>query len=182
MASWSGKTLTALLALSVLTGSVAPPAYAHVHPGGHRPHDHRSQAGEVRDHGHAHHHHNGEHHHHHQAPARSDEQPSADLHGAERHWHVSLFFFDLTLPTLPASDGDNDSSDKAPAVARLVDHSRTLLTEIATGSWMNGLSPAVAGPTSDLVTDRPALRRPQPPVRILLCDTARRERSGVLQT
>lgn len=186
MRSWSRTSLTILLALTVLTGSVTPPAYAHSHPSGDRPHGHGDGKEHVdHDHSHSHHHHHGtgHHHHHHQVGQSQTSESSQSFGDSDRHWHISLVFFDLTLPTLPMPNGESGEDGKQPAVvARLVDLSRIALIQFDSSLWSAAIDAAAVDSTEAVVANLARIRRHSPPTRILLCDSARRERSGVLLT
>lgn len=186
MQSWAGKSLASFLALSVFTGSVVPPVYAHSHAGGSAHHDHQTAQYQTRHshpHSHANHHHHGHGHHHHHPPAANDGRSPEQLTDTALHWHVTLFFFDFTLPGLPGSDSGSDDDGKQPsAIARLVDLYHVMPTDTEPDRWTALESSACLA--ADVVAARGVEPTRHPPDcdSILLCDIARRERSGVQLT
>lgn len=174
------KSLSVVLALSVLAGGVPLPGYSHSHPGGHSPHRHagyRLRARSPRHHPHGHSH--GPHDHALEA-ATNRERALSEFHGSHRHWHVTLLYFELTLPGLPAGDDGPERDGRGPiAVLQLVDFACAAprASTIVLRQWLEpvDVNPPVA------VAAGPTRRAALPPPRSsLLCDAARRERSGVL--
>ena len=185
MRSWAGKSLTTFLALSVLAGGVLPPAYSHLHPGGNASHDHsedRDRADHSRRHSHAHHH-DGDGHHRHHPPDKTVNNSRDRLDNSGLHWHVTLLFFDFTLPDLPGPDGGSENDGKQPPTATcLIDLSRVMPTESSRACWLTWQESADVSLIDAVVAVSAGPSRPPLVTRVLLCDAARRDRSGVLLT
>lgn len=185
MKFWSETILTMFLALSVLAGSVMPPAFAHSHAAGDATHEHTAAAGRA-DHSHGHHHAHphgaGHHHHHDHAPATTEHAVPQTLHDHTPHWHITFWFVDLNFPSLPTPEGDSTVDGQLPVVvAPLVDPSQAAQIDDA-AALPAGLDTANVHPTDAVVVTSAGPVRRTASCRTLLCDTARRERSGVLLT
>ncbi len=163
-----------LLAVLVIGGSISPPAYRHAHAGGDVAHNHRSQNGQkqVDSHGNGCHcdcHHHAAHHGH------ASEAPTA-------HVHVGLPWIELTLPTSDDSDSDPSRSDRddLPVIVRVIDD----YVPNSDGGGDASTHAVTKSPIRShvVVSSTPSLKHAQPTApSVLLCDTARHERSGVLR-
>lgn len=185
---FSGRNLLTLLLIVVMAmPALSPPALRHTHADGDRSHDHRVAA---TDHEHTHSH--GPTHSH---SPRHSQRHAADLKTAKHshngceghsatphveHFHVFGFGFTTSLP-LPAPER-SDSPRAIPNVDQWV----PLISEVPLpDTSQDGLNVLVAELcTPATLTPRMADRSEIRPLRQsavnLLCDTARRERSGVL--
>ncbi len=164
------RVMTWLLAVMVIGGSISAPAYQHAHSGGDVAHDH--QAENRRQHcdtsGRGHHRHVTYH-------SATSEAPAA-------HVHVAMLWIKLTLPTSDGSDSDplKPTSDEPVAVMLVLDK----YVPTADGSGTRNGRTVTKSQFSSSVTIlfAPTREYRQPTVAsVLLCDTARLERSGVLR-
>ena len=193
-----------LLSVVVLTGTAMPPAVLHAHAGGDQGHCHAAdEAGHSHDarHAHAHDHHHVEDHHHgedfsHQAHARTHtEDPAGDtghhrhqnddsIEAPTRHLHLSIAWFDVSVP-LPVDEHSNDPCDPLRDSTGDVEFVR--LNEVSKVAQRVAASSAVEWSLTgsfliarsgdeDRTLTRWLVGRGD---RTFLCDTARRERSGV---
>ena len=179
------KALTLLLTTAVLTGSLLPPALSHAHAEGDRPHSQRSEAVINDDHAHSHH---TEKHDHadHSEQDRGESMPPFLVGGTKEssiHLHVFVFGIDFSIP-MPHRDGSDDPL--TPDDGGHIEYVR-LTTDVVLASRVD-LSVAVDVAAAASVfpdrhdaalslTARFGIRTVD---RILLCDGARFERSGVL--
>lgn len=148
--------------------SLAPPPLRHVHEGGSRPHTHQQAS-------HAHHHHGHRHAHRHSHTLASVD-PKA-------HLHLSWLFIDWTFPL--QSPGDSDPAERGTQLPPAVTAQAAAPATHAVDEGGRWLDLSLSGTDHQLAPTFDALRSPScgdalRSARGLLCDTARRERSGVL--
>lgn len=182
-----GRKLVTLLLIALMTMPVmSSPVLRHRHADGDTPHRHHVAKAEHREESHARghkHSHSSRHSHRVDALAAKD---SHDVHAAVlakssvEHFHVFWLGFQGFLP-LPTSDQSDSPRPMANA-----DQWVPLIPEVnlpsADRAASNLLTPDDFLPT-ELTPRLPARsvpRPPQPSAALLLCDTARHERSGVL--
>lgn len=166
----SKRTLAWLLSALVVVGSGSQPGYCHSHAGGEVEH-HHVQASEPRhvnshDHGHSHAHYHGN-------------QDHSKLSPTSPHQHVTLLGFSWTLP-IENSGSEPQNSDR---------HNLTCVCSLnqtcicLTSSDSAGSRVLVDNWTSTIDCGKSCRRLIEPsqqrPAFLLLCDTARHERSGV---
>jgi len=193
------KALKLVLASAVLVGSLVPPAFCHAHTAGDRPHSHNSELGEhsKRDeHGHVHDHKVSKEHHHRsqhsddddcslETPKHVESAPTLgdnEVERSARHSHFFFVGFSFSFP-LPFSD---ESDNPLTPDERHLEYVR-LTTDVVLASRVD-LSDAVDVATAapvfldrfDAAMSRTTKSSIRPVDRILLCDSARCERSGVL--
>lgn len=174
------RVLSLLLSAAVLFGGLMPPAVQHAHAEGERPHAHEPVAAAAPS----------EHSHSHSHPHSHSTGPVAEPHPAAAeciqcrtwHRHVVLFGFELCLPMHgdqqhPASSG-TAGDDQAVTLIRLIDTVTLAASPQMAKSVLIGLPdlPAVSAvplPVADSWDGRDTGSS------IPLCDSARRERSGV---
>lgn len=177
--SW--KSATSLLLVSILLGaSLAPPGIRHSHPiataGGLRHHDHNhgdtSFLSDEPDHGGA----SGVDHH---ADRDSD---VSQLGEARHHVHLHVLGLEITLPDpLPAQDDDR-SQDVVEWMTLAVGEQPLPGHSVNWGSFpQDVVQPAVILPKSAAALTDAKAPSPPPVSCAPLCDSARRERSGVLR-
>jgi hypothetical protein len=165
----------ALVAIMLPVGVVSP-GVCHAHADGDRPHRHvRNEHSHQREHGH----HNSEklvqtsHHRHHDGDCA--------LARATSHAHVNLLGFHITLP-VSDRDGDRESEQSSEFTHFVIAHtvmpvsaSQSTVEEVLS-QWTNCASAL----DDDSVDNRPKWEGQTSASSIPLCDSARRERSGVL--
>lgn len=159
-----------LLAVIVVVGVVSPPGYRHTHVGGDARHDHQSQIehqqslADLERHGH----HHATHH-------------TASLTGHVVHTHAAILWIGITLSVPANSDSEPSKSDRddLPVLVRIADACLpTAGDRSSTSSFTAAESPVL---TTAAVPSSSSTKYAQPTVAsVLLCDTARHERSGVL--
>jgi hypothetical protein len=171
-----------LLSILLIAGNGISPGVTHAHAEGDRPHRHEHHGdGDIV---HSHSHRTGDHGHgHHDHGNRADQiVPDDDPCRVEEsiaHTHINVFGVPLTLPL--KEEGGSQRNQELPVVkvdalaAACVVRANNLPTA---GFWisLSALPPCVR---SALDNDVSMCRAPQA-THIPLCDTARRERSGVL--
>jgi hypothetical protein len=155
------KCVSLLTSAALLLALLTPPAVPHAHADGDRPHSHAPA--ERHQHGHpAHHHHGG---------ALQRNVTAAPI----AHTHLSLLFFDFTLPQRDEGESDAPSSLQLLPVAGC-----SLISQSAPV----GDSPSSAAASDAVPRELPPISTPGggtgPRARNLLCDSARRARTGVL--
>lgn len=177
------KALTLLLTTAVLTGSLVPPGIRHAHAAGDQPH---SQGSHVE--AHAGHNHGSRHHHHDSSHEFRDHDESAQarvdngLGQSIAHMHFSFFGFDFSfpLPHRDGSDGPLTPDERQLEVVRLTDD----VTPVSRVDVVNAVAVTTAPldyfDRFDAEMSRSAKSGVRAVDRILLCDSARFERSGVL--
>jgi hypothetical protein len=175
------KLTTASLVTAILAGSLLSPAVHHAHSGGAVPHSHSAElAGHDASHEHHGHCHDGHTH------CPHDRDPSrvplpGDLADHAVHLHVSLLWFNFTLPLEGnPSESPVPFGEETSVVLRLtpdaVPSSASVLVDLL-DQWST--APARAKPR-DASGPSAANSRQRPVDRNLLCDSARGARSGVL--
>lgn len=164
------RVIACLLAVAVVGGSISAPAYQHAHSEGNVAHNHQTENRRQHANTHAH----GGHRHvaHHSVVS---EAPA-------RHAHVSLFGIELSIPK---PDGDNSdppqpTHDEPTFVVLAVGN---CLPTAGCGDIRHGRAVTKAQFLSNIaVLSVPTRKYSQPTAAsILLCDTARFERSGVMR-
>lgn len=164
------------MAVAILLGSVAPPIVRHTHADGDRAHDHNLVRQEhdlpSRSGSHSHNHsHDQSSHSHSQAIAESSQ-----------HFHWSWDWFDFFLPLEEQSESpsEHDRSENSQLIHWLGDD---VTVTAATRINLNPIQLAVVlgakseDNSSGVSTGTPRIARSS----LALCDSARCERSGVLQ-
>jgi len=146
------RVLTVLLIANLASGALSAPAWRHSHA--------------ISEHSPAH-----EHSHHHDGDAAQTlGEPEVE------HLHVMWFGIPLTLPVSPDDSSDRPSSSGAwvPLVSEMLPP-QVVATDVLGLDLFDAVVSAVT-------VESPPRAEPFVPPRIsLLCDTARRERSGVLK-
>lgn len=159
------------LAAMVLMGSMMPPACEHAHAGGQTPHRH--VAGELHDHGHFH----G------QRRLIGDDHDLGDalqlLSSPVAHAHWTFLVFHLAWPTGHEEDRSRlaDSILDEALARRPADYALAPLSDGSAAARIVFWQAGAAIATTISATWSPPLYHTR--TRILLCDTARHERSGV---
>lgn len=174
-----------LAAAMTLGAALAPPGIRHQHASGDRNHSHRNHASLPReiahtehDHGHGTHaRHRAEHSHRHAPDARA---PAQTLVDAPWHVHVVLFGYTATLPD-PRPQDDGGHSPGQPVFVTLQGYELPVLLDASNLLVLERPQAVLAPNSCDVVARRHPLPDTAPPEGlILLCDGARRERTGVL--
>ena len=167
-----------LLAAAILATTSTTPEVTHAHIGGAKPHTHSADSHESRDL-----HAARVHHHHHEHDADDDHLECSHDHAVVddgiAHTHTTFFGFPLTVP---AKDSKSTAGDDAPSAVQAEVAAVPVDFQPTTFSTLN-LSTQLALPTAALGLAEDNLSyayHPPHSQRSLLCDTARRERSGVL--
>lgn len=154
------RILTVLVIAVLASGALSAPALRHSHAMS----EHTDSRHPTACHSHAHHHHGHTHRH------GSEAEPAVE------HLHVVLFGIGLTLPV-----SSDDSSDSLNSMGEWVPLLREMLPPqvVAASDVLDHDSLAFGALALTVVT--PARAEPfVPPKSSWLCDTARRERTGVL--
>lgn len=166
-----------LLAATLLAAAAMPPAIGHAHRLGSDEHD--AHLAHAHAHGHAHH--RDAHRTPHQGVGRQ-RLCQGPQHGhfeaaaaAVSHWHVSWFGFSLVIPGHPVAADDAGGEVVMIAPALVADGS--LLPAGSTVAW--ACEPRSPAARPSLLPSAPAEPTAPPDYLVLLCDTARHERSGV---
>jgi len=159
-----------LLAVLIVCGNMFPPGYAHAHVDGDVNHNHRSQYGLDTAEAHR------QHVHPHRHPTRQGDTSEATA----AHVHAVVLLFELTIPVPKDDDSAPFQSERhdLPALMRVVDQylPSTDVGSYASSYWVKtSLAQSIAATASNR-----SLRYEQPTAAsVLLCDTARLERTGV---
>lgn len=158
------RVLTVLLIAILASGALSAPALRHTHAMS----EHAESRNSAAEHSHSHHHGDAYRH-------GSEAEPTFHEPAVE-HLHVLWFGIGLTLPVSP-----DDSSDRPNTVDEWVPLlSEMLPPQVVATSDVLDLNSTAVGASAFAVTT-PARAEPFVPPKISrLCDTARRERSGVL--
>jgi hypothetical protein len=161
-----------IAALVINTGSA--PTVAHAHSGGEQSHDHQPKA--IHSHNHA----DRDADHHHPHVGHEHVRYSADISSAVLHVHVSWFGFDITVP-IESGNNRPDVDSMAWGIAAIL-KSQQLFTIESNSFWSpQAIAPPL--PLGRIAHDHSGVsnesRRFTMPGHVLLCDTARLERSGV---
>ncbi|MDB5342031.1 MAG: hypothetical protein JWP89_408 [Schlesneria sp.] len=171
------RRVAAVLLIAVLASStMSSPALRHIHAIT----DHRQPQREAKplSHGHPHRHsHSHAHSHgHHDHSERATSAPMQTVSTVE-HIHLVWLGFDLTLPALPANSSDrSDTGDEwAPLLGEMVQAQVEVVTDDPNLSGGNTQAMAF------VILTLPHMVPSAPPDVSQVCDTARRERSGVLR-
>lgn len=181
----SARNLVTLLLIAVMAmPAVSSPAVRHSHADGDKSHQHGVAS--AKHHGHSHTHGSRHSHRHsHSADATKskhsqDDRTSHSTQSPVEHLHVFWFGFQTSLP-LPASER-SDSPRPMASTEQWV----PLISDVTLpdASQARSQIPAIDLLTPTELTPRLSVRSEVRPLRYaavaLLCDTARRERSGVL--
>lgn len=163
------RVLIVLLIANLASGALSAPAWRHSHPMS----EHSSPHGRTDGHSHGHRQgHSHDHSHHHDTDAAQTlGEPAIE------HLHVMWFGIPLTLPASP-----DDSSDRPSTLGERVPLlSETLPPQIVVASDVLSLDLFDAAVLTFAIETPPRAEPFVPPKVSLLCDTARRERSGVLK-
>jgi hypothetical protein len=162
-------TICSFLMAPLLLGvSLAPPPLRHLHDGGSRPHSHQQASHAPHHHGHRH------------AHRHSHETASIE---PQAHLHLSWLFIDWSFPV--QSPGDSDPSERGTQLPPAVTAKASAPATHAVDDGSRWLDLSLFGAGHELAPTFEVLRSPSfgdalRPAGGLLCDTARRERSGVL--
>jgi hypothetical protein len=162
--------MTMLLIANLASGALSGPAWRHSHAmSEHSPPDSKAAS---HSHGHAHRHvHSHEHSHHHDTDAAQTlGEPAVE------HLHVMWFGMPLTLPVSSddSSDRPSSSGEWVPLVSEM------LPPQIVAAADVLGLDLCNVTVLAIPIETPPRAEPFVPPRISRLCDTARRERSGVL--
>src|SRR5690606_189389 len=166
---------TVSLVAAVLAGSLLSPGVRHAHSQGDVPHSHDAAAvvshedhhGQAHDESHTHH---GDHRH-------ESDAPSGDLVG---HWHISLLGIEFTFPQEDEPHEPLTQYQGELVVLRLTPDV-VVNSAVALADLVNLSSDTASSADRIDVEGRWSANPLSRPVdRILLCDSARCERSGVL--
>lgn len=164
MMSASRRVLIVLLIANLASGALSAPAWRHSHAISEHSPTHGQADGDS--HGHRH----GHSHHHDTSAVQTMGEPTVE------HLHVMWFGIPLTLPASP-----DDSSDRPSTLGEWVPLlSEMLPPQIVVASDVLGLDLFDATVLAIAIETPPRAEPFGPPKVLLLCDTARRERSGVL--
>lgn len=176
--------VTLVLVVVIAMPALSPPALLHSHTNGDTSHNHLAAATPSHGYSHSHgprHNHSSQHSHRVEAKTARHSHDSSAAHSANApfaHYHVFWFGFTTSLPAPERSDSQRPMADAVEWVPLI---SETGLPDpIEDGS--NFVAVDLATPTG-LVRQLPVRHeiRPQSASAMgLLCDTARRKRSGVL--
>ncbi len=160
------QVLIVLLVANLASGALSGPAWRHSHAISEHSHGHAASHLPGHPHEYAHeqsHHHDGD-------AAQTLGEPEVE------HLHVMWFGIPLTLPVSP-----DDSSDRPSTSGEWVPLVSEMLPPQVVAMDVLGLD-LFDAVVSAVNVDSPPRAEPFVPPRIsLLCDTARRERSGVLK-
>jgi len=185
------KCVNLLLTVAMLSGTANPLVIRHSHADGERSHSH---AVVHREHAHRHHHtgHRGHIHHGHShrghshradhvhprvaGSEREQFQPSAD------HLHLSWFGIEVTWPQPMGNSGNDEPADESAEFVRLNSSEAMMRSEPLHFAQTVSVPAHTLGSQSSFATTDAIFDPIDDSARILLCDTARRERSGVLLT
>jgi hypothetical protein len=176
MARLIHNLVTHLLIAAVMSGSLVSPAVWHAHVDGNLPHSHEA---DVASHDARHEHHR----HGHGTPHdhESSDRVERKLSDCAAHCHVALLWFDFTLPHEGEPSEPQNPFGERPVIVKPIipDAVTNSIGTLTTWKYLTG-APAVFAELSDAANSpvQQALYRPVD--RILLCDSARCERSGVL--
>lgn len=182
----SRNLVTVLLIVVMAMPALSPPALRHSHAAGDRPHDHRvAQRGHSHSHGPTHSHSSRHHHRHHRTDVTTAKHShdAGEAHSATppvEHYHVFWFGFTTSLP-LPAPE-HSDSPGAMPKKDQWVPLAPEIRLPDATQDGSTLVAVDLCTPTclTPRLPDRSEAHPPRRCAIVLLCDTARRERSGVL--
>lgn len=180
----SRNLVTVLLIVVMAMPALSSPALRHSHADGDRSHDHR-----VVHHGHSHgpnHSHSSRHHHrHHHTDAKTAKHShdGDEAHSAMppvEHYHVFWFGFATSLPLSAPERSDSPRAiSKMNQWVPLVSEFR-LPDAAQDGSSLVAVDHCTPTGLTPRLPNRSEAHPPQTSAMVLLCDTARRERSGVL--
>ena len=160
------RILTVLLIAMLASGAFSAPAWRHSHPMS----EHSSPQDGAVSHSQGHPH--SDHHHGHRHDTESDTLGEPPV----EHLHVIWFGIPLTLPVSPddSSEHPSTSGEWVPLLSEMLPPHVVVVAEtLGLDSFDFGASPVA-------VEKPPRAESFVPPKVSLLCDTARRERSGVL--
>ena len=164
------RLVTVLLIANLASGVWSTPALRHSHAMSEHADARQPAASHSHGHSQAHHHHHGDAHRHHaKAPPSLSDAPV-------EHLHVVWFGIPLTLPA--SSDGSPDRSNLVSEWAPLL--GEMLPPQIVVASDVLDFGSLPFGASAFAVVTPPRAEPIVPPKIAWLCDTARRERSGVL--
>lgn len=161
----SRRVLTVLLIANLASGALSAPALRHTHAMS----EHADARHSAASHSQAHHHHGHAHRH------DSDAEPTLGETAVE-HVHVVWFGIGLTLPVSP-----DDSSPRTDSLGEWVPLLGEMISpQVVVASDVLGLDALEVGAVAFVVVTSPRAEPFVPPKVSWLCDTARRERTGVL--
>jgi hypothetical protein len=163
--------VTLLVSATVFLGAVMPPAVQHAHALGGQPHDHDAAHSEM---------HSADHRHPHPRSHHPEEQP-CPVTMPTWHFHLTFLGFDFHLPVGDPQNAPKDGPSlpdvQSEPLVRLFDAEGLLKDSVAYGTFDGLPSP---GFWSILPIAKPQPRsQGETSTRLLLCDSARGERSGV---
>lgn len=163
------RLMTVLLIANLASGALSTPALRHSHMLSKHVDAPQPSAGHSHRHSHAHHHQGGVH--------RHDSKAIPSLSDAPvEHLHVLWFGIPLTLPASP--DGSPDRSDSLSEWLPLL--GEMLPPQIVFAADVLDFGSLAFGALAFAVVTPPRAEPLVPPRISRLCDTARRERCGVL--
>ena len=175
------KSLTLLLTIAVLAGSLVTPGFRHAHAAGDQPH---SQGSHVE--AHAGHNHGSRQRHHDSSHEFRNVRALVDngLGQSVVHTHFSFFGFDFSLPLRhrDGSDGPQTQDERQLGVVRLIGDVIPVSRVDVIDAVDVATAPLDYFDRFDAEMPRLAKSDVRAVDRILLCDSARCERSGVLRT
>jgi len=170
-------SLALLLIAGILFGSVMPPVVQHTHVDGHEDHDHHSTKVTADSHGNHHGHSHG-----HAHRLAAPEESKAAAKSDSSHLHLSLFGLELSIPADNTSDStSNEPRNHFDGDTLVHWMNRDLHIAMSTSAdfqWCPLLS-CTFGETSNVETALLPEGHQRTQSALILCDTARRERSGV---
>ena len=186
MSFGSLRLATGMLAAAMtLAAAIAPPGFRHRHPldDQNQPHHDHCSPHERALHAEHDHGYGG---HTHQHKVETHRHPSLVHDLAEGvasdlwHIHIVLFGCPVTLPD-PHPEDDDDRSNGQPVFVSLRGCNEPILHEMSSRPTLEPRDAGPAVPFAVVVAQRQPQSATSPPEHlILLCDSARRERSGVL--
>lgn len=163
------------LAAALLPGGMIPPGVSHAHADGDRPHRHAADHADCNQ-GHAH-----DEADHHGSPRQSHDHEESTLTEAIPHVHVNLFGIDLTLPISERDrhDSQEQESHGLELVAAGLDHPAIVGQSSHSPNKLILLPPAPPAAGGDTAGEQHRLVKSTEACSIPLCDSVRRERTGV---
>lgn len=175
--------MSLLVTAVMLAATSVPPAMRHAHAGGAQPHDHAQTEdhAHLEEHGHGHHHHgDGSHsHRHHSHDDGVPEKEEAPVTSVG-HLHFTWLGFPFTLPQRSPNPEEDAPVDETGAFVRLISDEWTLSSQPSRLAEPLILPSDFGSSTDETANATTASAAAHVPAHSLLCDVARRVRSGVL--
>jgi hypothetical protein len=176
------RVFSHLLAVTLVVCGSMPPGMCHAHADGDRPHRHDSGHHHAADFDHGHAHYEMDHPDHHASHECSHEHKDAVITEAVPHVHMNFFGFDWTLPISEpnSSDGRGEDSHELLFVAVAADQPASVRTVSHSPNDLSLLSFTHPSSAGIAIGEDQFSMKPTEACSIPLCDSARRERTGVL--